>query len=149
MTTVFASFPGTPDSVAAVRRFVVGAIRACPQVGASRDAVERVELIVSELATNAIRHTHSGDPGKSFTVRMNVNERGVWTEVHTLAPRRWNSVPRVVEPDDPPREHGRGLFLVDLLASRWGRLAPGQEGVYSVLYWDDCPRTWGDRAVGR
>lgn len=149
MTVVSASFPGLPASVAAARRFVVEAIRSCPQATASSDAVGRVELIVSELATNAIRHTHSGDPGESFTMRVNVTERGVWTEVRTLAPRRWNSVPHVVEPDDPSREHGRGLFLVDRLASRWGRLAPWQEGVYSVVHWDGHPCAEDGRAAAR
>ncbi|MEY9211480.1 hypothetical protein NI17_010190 [Thermobifida halotolerans] len=56
MTVAFTSFPGLPASVAAARRFVVGAVRLCPRSTAPDEVVERAELITSELATNAIRH---------------------------------------------------------------------------------------------
>ncbi|MEY9211946.1 ATP-binding protein [Thermobifida halotolerans] len=135
MTVAFTSFPGVPDSVAAARRFVVGAVRLCPRSAAPDEVVERAELIVSELATNAILHTHSGDPGGFFKVRVHVDGRGVRAEVRTLHPRLWQSAPHVVKPEDPFREHGRGLFLVDQLATEWGTLAPWEEGVYFLLAW--------------
>ncbi|MEY9214040.1 ATP-binding protein [Thermobifida halotolerans] len=139
MTVAFTSFPGIPDSVAAARRFVVGAIRLCPRSTAPDEVVGRAELIVSELATNAIRHTRSSDPGESFMVRVRVDDRGVWAEVCTREPRLWNSVPRVVKSDDPFSEHGRGLLLVEQLATRWGRLAPWEDGVFFHLAWNDGP----------
>ncbi|MEY9212267.1 ATP-binding protein [Thermobifida halotolerans] len=135
MTVAFTSFPGTPDSVAAARRFVVGAVRLCPRSTAPDEVVERAELITSELATNAIRHTRSGDPGGFFKVRVHVDTRGVRTEVRTLHPRLWQSAPRVLKPEDPFREHGRGLLLVDQLATEWGTLSPWEEGVYFHLTW--------------
>src|SRR5690606_4044667 len=138
-TVAFTSFPGLPDSVAAARRFVAAAIRLCPQTSAPAEVVDRAVLITSELATNALRHTHSGDPGETFTVRVCVDARGVQAEVRTRAPRRCNSLPHVVAPADPFREHGRGLFLVDELATKWGTLAPWEDGVYFHLAWGGDP----------
>ncbi|GAA3976102.1 ATP-binding protein [Thermobifida alba] len=139
MTVAFTSFPGIPDSVAAARRFVAAAIRLCPQATAPDEVVDRAVLITSELATNALRHTHSGDPGETFTVRVRTDARSVQAEVHTRAPRRWNSLPHVVAPDVPFAAHGRGLYLVDQLATTWGPLAPHRHGVYFHLTWNDAP----------
>jgi anti-sigma regulatory factor (Ser/Thr protein kinase) len=48
------SFPEQPESVTAARRFATGVLRQLsPEVTAT------VELLVSELATNCIRHTDS------------------------------------------------------------------------------------------
>ncbi len=126
MTVAFTSFPGLPASVAAARRFVAGAIRLYPQSSAPDDVVDRAALLTSELATNAIRHTRSGDPGETFTVRVSVDSSGAWTEVRTRAPRLRQALPHVAAPEDPFAEHGRGLFLVDQLATKWGSLAPWQ-----------------------
>ncbi|MEY9211478.1 hypothetical protein NI17_010200 [Thermobifida halotolerans] len=50
--------------------------------------------------------------------------------------RAWGSpCPRYSKPEDPFYEHGRGLFLVDQLATEWGTLAPWKEGVYFLLTW--------------
>src|SRR5690606_40768938 len=70
-------------------------------------------------------------------------------EVHTLPPRQWDSVPHVVTPDDPSREHGRGLYLVDQWSHRWGTLGPWTEGVYSVVRWDGDPCLAEDQAGNR
>lgn len=140
MTVAFTSFPGLPTSVAAARRFVTGVIRLYPWTTAPAamldEVIDQAELITSELATNAIRHTRSGDPGQSFTIRVRLDDWGVWTQVRTLAPRVWCSVPHVaMTGGDPFTEHGRGLFLVEQLATRWGNLAPWQDGVYFALCW--------------
>ncbi|MEY9211185.1 ATP-binding protein [Thermobifida halotolerans] len=135
MSVAFSSFPGVSGSVADARRFVTAAIRLCPRITAPEEVLDRAELIISELATNAIRHTRSGDPGESFAVRVQVDHRGVRAEVRTRAPRLWHCVPRVVTPGDPFAEHGRGLLLVDRLATRWGVLAPWEGGVYFALHW--------------
>ncbi|UOE21156.1 ATP-binding protein [Thermobifida halotolerans] len=140
MSVSSTSFPGTPDSVAAARAFVVGCLRAFPEAPVPDEVVERAELVTSELATNALRHTRSGDPGGSYEIRVEVDTRGVRAEVRTRPPRL-PTVPHVVAPGgDFFRESGRGLLLVDRLATRWGSLAPRAEGVYFVLRWPDGRR---------
>src|SRR5690606_2606676 len=91
VTVAFTSFPGLPTSVAAARRFVTGVIRLYPWTTAPAamldEVIDQAELITSELATNAIRHTRSGDPGQTFTIRVSLDDWGVWTQISTLAPR--------------------------------------------------------------
>ncbi|HYB25783.1 MAG TPA: ATP-binding protein [Solirubrobacteraceae bacterium] len=49
------SFPHEPQSVPEARRFATSVLR-----GISPETLEAVELMVSELATNCIRHTDCG-----------------------------------------------------------------------------------------
>src|SRR5205823_5367068 len=57
------TYPGAVSQVRLVRAAVRSLLDGCP---AADDAV----LVVSELAANAIRHSASGAPGGSFTVRL-------------------------------------------------------------------------------
>lgn len=57
------TYPGRPASVRAARRLVRGVLAGSP-------LVDDLELIVSELATNAIRHTPSGWDGGMFTITI-------------------------------------------------------------------------------
>jgi len=72
--------------------------------------VEDVRLVVSELATNAVRHA-----GCRFTVVLEVSDHAVLLSVADSSP----TVPvrRLV---DPWEGGGRGLALVEGLSSRWG-----------------------------
>lgn len=134
MSVCFTSFPGVIENVSAARRFVAGALRISPTITVPADVIEKTELIVSELCTNAVVHTRSGDPGRTFHVRVQVDTHGVRGEVRTRLPRRLSSVPRVVAVA-PWADSGRGLHLVDALATRWGTLTPVEEGTYFVLQW--------------
>src|SRR5690606_18803739 len=69
MSTVFTTLPGHPHSVGAARHFVTACLRACP-VGVPNEITEAVELVVSELVTNALHHTRTGTPGGTFSVRV-------------------------------------------------------------------------------
>ena len=137
MTVAFTSFPGLPASVAAARRFVAGAIRLYPQSSAPDDVVDRAALLTSELATNAICRTRSSEPGHTFHVTVNMDTHGVRTEVRTLASRTRGTLPHAIKPEDLLAEHGRGLSLVEQLATTWGTLAPRHHGVYTHLTWDN------------
>lgn len=99
------TFPAIPQSVHAARRFAVDAL-----AGSSADAVEAVELMVSELATNCIRHErasfHVAVIRNGGEVRVEVTDSGSGTPT-MRAPR----------PDEPS---GRGLRIVDMLSERWG-----------------------------
>jgi anti-sigma regulatory factor (Ser/Thr protein kinase) len=72
--------------------------------------VEDLTLIVSELATNAVTHA-TGD----VRVGVSLTAREVWVLVVDQGPRR-RLQSQQADTDDA---HGRGLFLVDALATRF------------------------------
>ncbi|MFD5659862.1 ATP-binding protein [Streptomyces hirsutus] len=75
------------------------------------DLVETAELLLTELATNALRHAHGLDIG----IRVQLQGDHLMIEVEDGSPLR--PMPRCAGPDD---ENGRGLFLIDALAKAWG-----------------------------
>jgi anti-sigma regulatory factor (Ser/Thr protein kinase) len=75
------------------------------------ELVERAELLISELVTNAVVHG-AGDP----LVVIDVHSDCVHVEVHDADPTP-SLTPLHV---DAYSEHGRGLAIVDALASSWG-----------------------------
>ena len=101
-------YPGTADQLHQVRADLMKLADGWP-------VTDELVLIASELATNAVLHTRSGHPHRTFTVRATVypgdyawvevvDQGGVWTaEGH----------------DD---EHGRGLAIVASVAGddNWG-----------------------------
>lgn len=133
VTVCFTTLDGVPASVAQARRFVAAGLRMAPEVPVPDGVVATAELLTSELATNGLRHTRSGEAGQTFHVRTQVNGRGVLVQIRTRRPRR-HEVPRVVVAD-PFAECGRGLFLVEALATTWGTLASPEDGVFFTLRW--------------
>ncbi|MEC4018559.1 ATP-binding protein [Streptomyces sp. H27-D2] len=103
-------FPGTPQCVADVRRYLG---RELPAAGCA-GVVDEAVLLASELATNAVVHTRSGDPLGSFSVELAITGRTVRVLVHDLGSRR---IPQVLGGTD---SGGRGLWLVHALADDWG-----------------------------
>ncbi|KWW98323.1 hypothetical protein TH66_22345 [Carbonactinospora thermoautotrophica] len=101
-------FPGKPESVPAARRFVMSLLDGCP---VRPDA----ELLVTETATNAIRHTRSGQPGGTFLVRVLL--RPGWLVVAVIDQGGPLTVP--ARPGALDTEDGRGLRIVAKLANRW------------------------------
>ncbi|MFE2110413.1 ATP-binding protein [Kitasatospora sp. NPDC059463] len=84
-----------------------------------RVVVADVLLLVSELVTNAVRHT--GEPGSLLLLR---DENLLRIEVTDSSPRP----PRPRRPRHPEDVGGLGLFLLGRLARRWGwyRHGPGK-----------------------
>lgn len=82
-----------------------------------------VEVIVSELATNAVRHTASGDPGGEFSLRLDLGNVSACIEVHDEGPADNDAD---LDLDD---EGGRGVALVAALAHRSGYTLDGDAGV--------------------
>jgi hypothetical protein len=107
------TFPHEPQSVPAARRFATSALS-----GASQETLEAVELMVSELATNCIRHT---DSGFDLTIIRNGPDIRVEATDHA------GGVPtmRSPEPTDPS---GRGLKIIDMLSAGWGVQSGAPEG---------------------
>jgi anti-sigma regulatory factor (Ser/Thr protein kinase) len=107
-TTERQAFPATPASAGAARRFVESVLDGPDQRALQYPAT----LLVSELVANAVLHTgtpievviHTGDQGDAVRI-----------EVHDGNPQL------------PVRKHystmsgtGRGLLLVERMASSWG-----------------------------
>ena len=101
--------PGNAASVAEARRFLR---RTLDDWGVDQDASDTAVLCLSELVTNSVVHAHSGCAVRALlendVLTITVRDRG--------APHGASGEPA----DEPLRVHGRGLQLVDALASRWG-----------------------------
>jgi anti-sigma regulatory factor (Ser/Thr protein kinase) len=99
------TFPAIPQSVHAARRFATDTL-----TGSPTSTVEAVELMVSELATNCIRHErtsfHITILGSTQEIRVEVTDSGSGTPTM-----------RSPGPDEPS---GRGLQIVDMLSNSWG-----------------------------
>jgi anti-sigma regulatory factor (Ser/Thr protein kinase) len=101
------TFPAHPCQVGEARRFLAGVLDGCP---VADDAV----LCLSELASNAVLHSNSRQPGGSFTVRLEMHPGdGLRVEVADRG-GPWTQPGRV------NGEHGRGLLIVSRLARDWG-----------------------------
>ncbi len=102
------------QSPAEARRFVAGVLhswRMSELVGGD------IELLTSEVASNAVRHT-----GGAFTVIVRYDGTHVRVEVGDGS----RALPRVQD-FSPFDTSGRGMFLVETLASAWGAF-PTVEG---------------------
>ncbi|MGP3983914.1 ATP-binding protein [Streptomyces sp. KR80] len=71
-------------------------------------------LAVSELVTNAVRHSRVS-PGREIETRYLREGDGVRIEVHDAA-EMWEQK----QAPDTDAEHGRGLALLAALSDRWG-----------------------------
>jgi anti-sigma regulatory factor (Ser/Thr protein kinase) len=114
------TFSLKPESVAAARRFATEALSDLPA-----DLLEAVELMVSELATNCIRHANS-----PFDLTL-VKARG---EVRIEVTDRAGGRPELRSPA-PSEPSGRGLQIVKMLSETWGveqRAAAGKTVWFTV-----------------
>ena len=119
MTTDERAFPNSPSSVIGARRFVLDTIR-----GVARDVSESIALMVSELATNSIRHAGTG-----FRVRVDRTPAEVRVEVID----RGGGAPTLRSPV-PSEPSGRGLLIVENFADSWGvRASPPGKAVWFTL----------------
>jgi anti-sigma regulatory factor (Ser/Thr protein kinase) len=107
-----------PRAVGNARQFV----RACAEAaGMSGDALDVVVLLTSEAVTNAFIHGRS-EARLSVTVRPG----GVLVEVG-------DDTRRTLQPLQPPPDAlgGRGLAILDTLASQWGV----RDDAYGKVVW--------------
>lgn len=143
------TFPAQPIMVGEARRM---AAEAFTSWGVPEDSAELACLLVSEVVTNVVLHAAGSSvprrelimmdgpplpfdeswdvPGldndvvneKEFTLRLRRGEESVWVEVFDQDLR----LPRIRSAGEND-EGGRGLYLVDQLARRWGS-RPTKEG---------------------
>jgi len=100
------TFSAVPSQVARARRFLAEILDASPLTD---DAV----LCLSEIATNAVRHSASRSPGGTFAVRATASADGVRVEV-TDAGGPWSTG------GEPGVQPGHGLAIVAAIAASWG-----------------------------
>lgn len=94
--------------------------------------VEDAELIVSELAGNAILHTRSALEGGTFRVVVEAKDGWARLEVHDGGP-----LPRERDADQDG-ESGRGWELVAALSARWGHDGGSSSGcTWAELDWKE------------
>lgn len=122
-------FPGDLESASAARHFLEDRLR---EWGAE-DLVESARLLVSELMVNAVLHTGTAaqltidlEPG---CLRVEVGDGGTGEVAQ--------------QPYEPESPTGRGLMIVDALASRWGVEERARGG---KVVWFEIER---DAAAGR
>jgi anti-sigma regulatory factor (Ser/Thr protein kinase)/DNA-binding XRE family transcriptional regulator len=106
--------PGRSEHVRAARSFTALAL------GEDRADADTVVLLINEMVTNSIQHSGSHRDGGTITIALFAMPGGIRAEVTdeggptipTLRPGPRESA--------EPAESGRGLRLVDTLATRWG-----------------------------
>ncbi|SDH79473.1 ATP-binding protein [Nonomuraea jiangxiensis] len=103
------NFPGTRAQISEARQFVTSYL-------GDHLETDTAQLIVSELATNAIRHTRSGLPGGRFGVTLHAGSTLLILAVHDEG---GSSTPHLCRAEDEDQS-GRGLCLVETLSARWG-----------------------------
>lgn len=118
------AFPGEARQVRAVRQWIESLLPGC-------EARETLALAASEFGANAIEHTRSGEPGGRFTVHL------AWSPaaVRITVGDQGSPLPPEAVTATLDSEHGRGLFMVDAMATNWG-FTDGPEG---RLLWADVP----------
>jgi anti-sigma regulatory factor (Ser/Thr protein kinase) len=107
------TIPGHPEQVAAARAFVARTLSS-HRVGADTDAAT---LLTSEIVTNAVQHTKSGDAGGTVTIVVIRVPHGVLVEVIDDG-----SAATPIVKGDLYAADGHGLYLVQHLAVQWGYL---------------------------
>jgi anti-sigma regulatory factor (Ser/Thr protein kinase) len=108
------TFPGYAEQVGQARHFVVSALGAC-------SAIEDAALLTSELATNAICHTATG-AGGAFEVTVQHDASCVRVQVTDDGS---GTIPAQVPHPAAFGSSGRGLAMVDAMATRWGHHRSG------------------------
>jgi serine/threonine-protein kinase RsbW len=104
------TLPVTPEAASEARHALDGL---AGELSANR--VRDVQLLVSELVTNAVRHANL-DEGDVIGLVVELADHALRVEVHDPG---GGFVPSAPSPD-PVRPSGWGLYLVAELADRWG-----------------------------
>jgi anti-sigma regulatory factor (Ser/Thr protein kinase) len=107
------SLGASTGSAAAARHF---ARTTLDDAGWDGEATDRVELLVSEVVTNAVLHAHSGP-------RMTID---LTSDVVRITVEDDSPMLPMIADVSPEAVRGRGMLLVDLLASAWGTEAVDQ-----------------------
>jgi anti-sigma regulatory factor (Ser/Thr protein kinase) len=117
------AFPAVPQQAREARRFLAEILEGCP----ADDAI----LCLSELVANACLHSASAQRGGRLAVRVQLRGAHLRVEVRDEG-GPWAESQR----EDALR--GRGLVIVDRLASTWGRSGNTETGWITWFEMDPC-----------
>jgi anti-sigma regulatory factor (Ser/Thr protein kinase) len=124
---ISARFPAERTAPRDARHFVADALK---RWGHSPALVGDAQLVVTELATNAI--VHAGSP---FSVELQPNRRGVRLAVGDFSPMK-----PVLREGELLGTSGRGLRLIGALAADWGvELSSDGKTIWADLHADGRP----------
>lgn len=137
--THHAALPAAPFAVAEARRQVRAAVRYW-HVPVDVDVAA---LLVSELVTNAVTHDGLPAPGATraagglVTLSIRYGEGDLRVEVYDTSP----APPELGGGVPADAEHGRGLLLIDSLATTWGsfRTTTGKAVYFTLAAADHRP----------
>lgn len=120
--TVALRLPPNLESADAARRLVEGELR---PAGVDEETLFRVQLLATELVTNAVRHA-----GSPVELSVACRDDRIRIEARDASPE----VPRPPCVDAPTRH--RGLLLVEDLSDEWG--VDVQDGDGKVVWFELC-----------
>lgn len=106
--------PPEPAASSTARRFLRAALGHL-----SHDALDVVLLLTSELVSNAVRHG-SGEVRLALEAEHPEDPQWVRVAVFDDNPEPPRLQPQVFSEHELPAESGRGILLLERLASRWG-----------------------------
>lgn len=117
--------PSDPHAPSLARRFVMAALDDAAVTTGGRDVVD---LLTSELVTNAVIHTGGG------TIQLCVSASPSAVRVEVVDDSADHPTPRHPSPE---QLGGRGLLLVEELADSWGHQSrPGGKAVWFEVAFD-------------
>jgi anti-sigma regulatory factor (Ser/Thr protein kinase) len=125
------TFAHAPESILAARRFVAAVLR-----DAGGETLEHIELMVSELASNAVRHASS-----RFDVTVARSDEEIRVEVTD-----YGAGNPTMRQSEETVETGRGLRIVDTLAASWGCESLADQG---KTVWFTVPPAGSTEPTGR
>ncbi|MFD3972380.1 ATP-binding protein [Streptomyces cyaneofuscatus] len=121
------TLPNTANAPRLARDFLTSLLRVSRHPGLVDDA----RLCVTELVTNAHRHTRT----PLIRVHVAVNRKRVTVAVTDDGGTAGTALARTPRTGDEQEEHGRGLVLVESLALAWGTGSGGGRHPGRTVVW--------------
>jgi hypothetical protein len=132
LPSLTAQFVSSPRGAQLARRHAVRCMEEWGHPPLS-DVSCTVALVVGELAANAVQHGRV--PGRGFGLRLAIDAVAGLVRIEIADAAAAKQPPTALPSSYPDGESGRGLLLVDVLATRWGS-APRQPVGKTV--WAEC-----------
>lgn len=114
--------PGRPEVVPALRTLIGSLLARHP-------AIDDIRLMTTEIITNTIQHTRSGERGGMLTLA--VLDAGHATRIEVIDQGGVTGHPHLRDDVDEDSEDGYGLQLVAALATKW-----------DAVIWGTGTKTW-------